>query len=81
MQGVGVVLIDHARWLRTLERSNAAIESAQATYHFNPLDREQVLGLAHRKGERVYDTVTGEFGVVIAGTRKRLYALPSPGGE
>ena len=72
--------LDHTRWLATLAESNQELERIRTQYQFDPLDREVVLGLEHRKGELLHDRVTGERCTVLAGTRKRLTALPSAGG-
>ena len=74
-------LIDHVSWLQTLAQSNAELERLRASYKFNPLEREAVLGLAHQKGEIVHDRVTDQRATVLSGTRKRLTAVPGAGGE
>ena len=44
------------------------------------MEREAVLGLKYRKGDRVRDKVTGKSGTVIAGTRKAV-TVRVPGSE
>ena len=70
-------LIDHVTWLQTLAQSNAELERLRASYRFNPLERETVLGLAHQKGEIVHDRVTDQRATVLSGTRKRITQVPS----
>ena len=71
------VLIDHVAWLRTLAQSNTELERLRATYRFNPLEREVVLGLQHTKGEIVHDRITDQRATVLSGTRKRITQVPS----
>jgi len=70
-------LIDHVSWLRTLAESNTELERLRASYRFNPLEREVVLGLRWKKGDIVHDRVTDQRATVLSGTRKRLTKVPS----
>lgn len=77
---MGQPLLDHARWLAVLTESNADLERLRQSYHFDPLDRETVLSLAHKKGDVLHDRITGERCTVLSGTRKRITQVPSTGG-
>ena len=70
------VLIDHVNWLATLTKSNVELERLRASYRFNPLEREVVLGLQFKKGDIVHDRVTDQRATVLSGTRKRLTKVP-----
>lgn len=72
-------LIDHEAWLASLEGAVQELEGARAEYVYNALEREETLGLEHRKGEILHDRVTGGRCTVLAGTRKRVTQVPSPG--
>jgi len=71
------VLIDHVAWLATLAESNTELERLRASYRFNPLEREVVLGLQFKKGDIVHDRITDQRATVLSGTRKRLTKVPS----
>jgi hypothetical protein len=57
-----------------LERAHAARLAAAAT---PPPSPEQRMGLALKPGARVFDTITGQEGEVIAGSVAH-YVVPSP---
>lgn len=70
------LFVNHVGWLSELERVNAELGGLTTSYRYDQMEREATLGLAYRRGELVYDGITGERGEVLSGTRKRVVAVP-----
>ena len=70
--------IDHSVVMDTITRAKGYWNRKEEKGKLKMREREEVLGLKFRQGEKVIDTVTGEEVEVIGGTRE-IVAFHGPG--
>ena len=59
----------HGVLLDTITRWRQSVTVKEGPYGFQEITREEALGMTFDRGEPVVDTITGQGGEIIAGTR------------
>jgi len=74
-------MLDQAKWQRSIDAAHAKRDEIALRFKYNRSESEHVLGLAHERGDIVHDRETGQSGVILGGTRRRLAEVQATGSE